>query len=197
MLITSVVGADTMPAGVIPPPPLPEPAGLPRRVVHETGPRRRSASTRGARQPIRVGTRLGFGAAGRLAGPLPARAGFALDVLAVARMPLSRGRIAIGLLPEFGYSLLAGAHHTRGNFFTAGMGLGVISGPAAFGVIPRVVTGALDRERAIGVRTGLIAEASKDGGFSLEIAHEALWVPKGVIHDLRVVLSITLLLGRR
>lgn len=176
---------------------MPEPAGLPRRVVYETGPRRRSASERGARQPIRVGTRLGFGAAGRLAGPLPVRAGFALDVLAVARLPVSRGRIAFGLLPEFGYSLLAGAHHTRGNFFTAGMGMGVIAGPAAFGVIPRVVTGALDRERVIGVRTGLIAEASKDGGFSLEVAHEALWVPKGVIHDLRVVLSITLLLGRR
>lgn len=203
MLVTRAVGAELVegpqaPPGVLPPPSLPEPAGLPRRVVYETGRRQRARPNRGERQPIRVGGRLGFGALGRAAGPLPVRAAFALDVLAVARMPISRGRWALGLLPEFGYSLLAGAHHTRGNFFTAGMGLGVISGPATLGVIPRVVAGALDRERAIGVRTGLLAEASKDGGFSLELSHEALWLPKGaVIHDFRFILSLTVLLGRR
>lgn len=202
MLVTHGVGAERVegpqgPPGVLPPPPLPEPAGLPRRIVYETGRRKRVHRGGGERQPIRVGGRLAFGALGRVAGPLPVRAAFALDVLAVARMPLTRGRVAFGLLPEFGYSLLAGAHKTHGNFLTAGMGLGVIAGPAAFGIIPRVVTGALDRERAIGVRTGLIAEASKDGGFSLEVAHEALWMPRGVIHALRVVLSITVLLGRR
>jgi len=197
VFVSHVVGPERAP-GVIPPPPLPEPAGLPRRVVYETGRRRaQRGGARGGRQEIRVGGRLGFGVAGRLAGPLPVRAAFVLDALAIARIPLSRGRVAFGLLPEFGYSLLASTRHTRGNFLTAGIGLGVIAGSAAFGVIPRVVTGALDREPVIGVRTGLIAEGSKDGGFSLEVAHEALSLPKGVIHDLRVTLSLTVLLGRR
>lgn len=192
-----LVQGPQAPPGVVPPPPLPEPALLPRRAVYETGRRKRVHRNDHDRQPIRVGGRIAFGALGRLGGPLPVRAAFALDVLAAARIPVSRGRVAFGLLPEFGYSLLAGAHKTHGNFFTAGMGLGVIAGPAAIGVVPRVVTGALERERAIGVRTGLIAEVSKDGGFSLEAAHEALWVPRGVIHGFRLVLSVTVLLGRR
>ncbi len=181
--------------GVVPPPPLPEPAGLPRVAYQEQGQRRYHRSDR-ARQKIRTGGRLGFGAAGRLAGPLPVRAAFVLDALAVARIPLSPGRVAFGLFPEFGYGLLASTKHTRGHFFTGGLGLGIINGPFAFAVIPRAVVGALDRERAVGVRTGLIAEGSKDGGFSLEVSHEALWVPRGVIHQLRVMLSITVLLGR-
>ena len=180
---------------VVPPPPLPEPAGLPRVAYHEQSERRYHRSDRRL-QEIRTGGRLGFGAAGRLAGPLPVRAAFVLDALAVARIPLSPGRVAFGLFPEFGYGLLASTKHTRGHFFTGGLGLGLFNGPFAVAVIPRALVGALDRERAIGVRTGLLAEGSKDGGFSLEVSHEALWVPRGVIHQFRVMLSITVLLGR-
>ena len=183
-------------AAIPPPPPLPEPAGLPRTVIHERGRRSWYRGEAGGRQRIRVGGRLGFGVAGRLAGPLPVRAGFALDVLAAARVPVSRGRLAFGLFPEFGYSLLAGARRTDGHFFTGGFGLGVIAGSAGAAVIPRVVVGGLDRERAVGVRTGLLIEKSKDGGFSLEVAHQALQVPRGVIHELRVTLSLTFLMGR-
>jgi hypothetical protein len=181
------------------PPSLPEPAGLPRTVHREDGrsPYYYRDRIRTPRQSPRVGFRLGFGAAGRLAGPLPIRAGFALDALAVGRIPMSRGKVAFGLFPEFGYSLLVGAHKTRGNFFTGGVGLGVIVGPFAAAVIPRAVLGNLMRERAVGVRTGLLVEGSKDGGFSLEVSHEALWVPKGVIHELRVLLSLTVLIEGR
>lgn len=195
---SELVQGPQSPPGVLPPPPLPEPATLPRRIVYEAGPRKRHRTRSGELQPIRAGGRLGFGVAGRLAGPLPVKAAFVLDALAVVRMPVTRGRWALGLLPEFGYSLLASTHHTRGNFLTAGMGLGVISGPATFGVIPRVVAGALDRQRAVGVRTSLIAEGSKDGGFSLEFSHQAMWLPNSAaIHDFRITLSLTVLLGRR
>jgi len=97
VFVSHVVGPERAP-GVIPPPPLPEPAGLPRRVVYETGRRRaQRGGARSGRQEIRVGGRLGFGVAGRLAGPLPVRAAFVLDALAIARIPLSRGRVAFGL----------------------------------------------------------------------------------------------------
>lgn len=46
------------------------------------------------------------------------------------------------------------------------------------------------------MHTSLLAEGSKAGGFSLEISHEVLFVPRGVIHQVRVMLSITVLLGR-
>ena len=180
----------------IPPPPLPEPAGLPRTVIRERG-RAPHYYRDHERQPARFGGRLGFGVAGRLAGPLPVRAGFALDVLAVGRVSVSRGELAFGLFPELGYSLFAGAQHTRGHYFTGGLGLGVLAGPLGVAVIPRLVAGSLDRERALGVRTGLLAEMSKDGGFSLEVAHQALFMPRGVVHELRVTLSLTLLLGRK
>lgn len=177
-----------------PPPPLPDPAGAPRRVVRERGNLYYYRPRPGFRQRVRVGGRLGFGVAGRLAGPLPVRAAFALDVLAVARVPLSRGDVALGLLPELGYSLTAGAQHTLGNFLSAGLGLGVLSGPFTVGVVPRLLTGRFDRERAVGVRTGLLLEGSKEGGFSLEVAHQALFTPRGVIHELRATLSITIVL---
>lgn len=195
MLLSLLYALSMAEPAVVPPPPLPEPAGMPRVAYREQG-RRRDPNDGRSRQKIRTGGRLGFGVAGLLAGPLPVRAGFVLDALAVARIPLSRGAVAFGLFPEFGYSLLASTQHTRGNFFTSGLGLGMIAGPFAFAVIPRAVVGALDRERSVGVRTGLLAEGSKDGGFSLEVSHEALWVPRGVIHQLRVMLSITVLLGR-
>ena len=183
---------------VVPPPPLPEPAGLPRVAYTEAElvPRRHRRDRGVFRQWSRTGGRLGFGAAGRLAGPLPTRAAFSLDALAVARVPLTRGHVAFGMFPELGYSLLAGAQHTRGHFFTGGVGLGLIKVPYAVAIIPRAVAGALDRERAVGVRTSLLAEGSRDGGFSLEISHEALFVPRDVIHQVRVMLSITVLLGR-
>lgn len=177
-----------------PPPPLPEPAALPRRVIQERGKLYYYRGRPGFRQRVRVGGRLGLGVAGRLAGPLPVRAAFALDLLAAARVPVSRGDVAFGLLPEVGYSLTAGAQHTVGNFVTAGMGLGVLSGPFAFGVVPRLVAGRFDRERALGVRTGLLVEGSKQGGFSLELAHQALFTPRGVIHELRATISITIVL---
>ncbi len=192
---TQVATAST-PAAVVPPPPLPEPAGLPRVVHRERGHSPWYYRGDRTRQKIRFGGRLGFGVAGRLAGPLPVRAGFALDALAAGRVPLTRGEVAFGLFPELGYALLASTQHTLGHFFTAGMGLGVLAGPVGIAVIPRAVVGVLDHERAIGVRTGLLAELSKDGGFSLEVAHEALFVPRGVIHQLRVMLSLTFLLGR-
>lgn len=177
-----------------PPPPLPDPAGSSRKVVRERGNLYYYRPRPGFQQRIRVGGRLGFGVAGRLAGPLPVRAAFALDVIGVARVPVSRGDVAFGLLPELGYSLTAGAQHTLGNFVTAGMGLGVLSGPLAVGVIPRLVAGRFDRERALGVRTGLLVEGSKEGGFSLELAHQALFTPRGVIHELRATISITIVL---
>ncbi len=132
-----------------PPPPLPDPAGSPRKVVRERGNLYYYRPRPGFQQRIRVGGRLGFGGAGRVAGPLPVRAAFALDVIGVARVPVSRGDVAFGLLPELGYSLTAGAQHTLGNFVTAGMGLGVLSGPLAVGVIPRLVAGPLVPDRPV------------------------------------------------
>ena len=60
----------------------------------------------------------------------------------------------------------------------------------AAAVIPRFVAGALLGQRALGVRTGLLIEAVRTGGFGLEISHQATVLPDAVAHALIVTLFV-------
>lgn len=163
-----------------PPPPLLEPTALPREDRPASG--RSPRYFRSARERPRWGGRLGLGVAGNVAGPVPARNAFVLDLAAVGRVSFSRRRPQLLLLPELGYAHMAGRQHTRGHLVTVGLGLGYGLRGASVAVVPRFVAGSLLDQRALGVRTGLLAEIVKTGGFGVELGHQALFLPGAVAH---------------
>lgn len=176
------------PATLPPPPPLPEPAPLQRGDLRE---RRRSPGYYlGHRGRPRYGGRLGFGLDGRAGGVVPVRAAFAFDMVAVMRLPASRRHELFTLFPELGYSLDAGAQHTRGHLFTAGLGLGGTDDGVGVAIMPRFVAGSYLGQRALGFRAGLLAEVVKTGGFGLELAYQALYTPGGVAHMIHFTIYI-------
>lgn len=177
------------PASLPPPPPLPEPAPLQRADHRE---RRRSPGYYlGHYGHPRFGGRVGLGLDGRAGGLVPVRAAFALDVVAAMRLPASRRHELFTLFPELGYSLDAGAQHTRGHLFTAGLGLGGTDDGVGVAFMPRFVAGTYLGQRALGFRAGILAEVIKTGGFGLELAYQALFVPGGAAH----MIHFTIYLG--
>lgn len=165
-----------------PPPPLPEPAPVQR--VDRRERRRTPGYFLHRRERTRYGGRLGLGLDGRLAGMVPVRAAFALDVNAVMRVPASRRHELFTLFPEIGYSLSAGAQHTRGHLFTAGLGLGGSGDGFGAAVMPRFVAGSYLGQRALGFRAGVLVEIVKEGGWGVELAYQALYLPGAVAHML-------------
>jgi hypothetical protein len=170
------------PPAHLPPPPLPEPTPLQREDHREYG--RPPGYFPGHRGRPRFGGRLGVGLDGRVAGMVPVRAAFALDAVAVMRVPASRRNELFTLFPELGYSLVAGAQHTRGHLFTAGLGLGGTADGIGAAFMPRFVAGSYLGQRALGFRTGALVEVVKTGGFGLELAYQALFMPGGVAHTI-------------
>jgi hypothetical protein len=171
------------PAALPPPPPLPEPTPLQREDHREYG-RAPGYYGVGERGDPRFGGRLGVGLDGRVAGMVPVRAAFALDAVAAMRVPVSRRYKLLTLFPELGYSLTVGAQQTRGHLFTAGLGLGGTEKGIGGAFMPRFVAGSYLGQRALGFRAGALVEVVKTGGFGLELAYQALFVPGGVAHTI-------------
>lgn len=144
----------------------------------------------GERGRPRYGGRLGVGLDGRVAGMVPVRAAFALDAVAVMRLPASRRHELFTLFPELGYSLAAGAERTRGHLFTAGLGLGGTADGIGAAFMPRFVAGSYLGQRALGFRTGALVEVIKTGGFGLELAYQALFMPGGVAHTIHFTVYV-------
>ena len=173
-VLALLFGAEA-PAQPLPgPPPLPEPEPIAREDRTEQG-RTPSYYTNGLERP-RVGGRLGLGVAGFLGPPVPIRAAFALDALAVGRVPFSRRVPALTAFPELGYALTAGRERTRSHLATVGLGLGGTFDGVGLAIIPRFCAGALLGQPAMGVRSGLLVELVRTGGFGLELSHQALMV---------------------
>jgi hypothetical protein len=154
------------------PPPLPEPEPIAREDRREQG-RSPGYFLHRIERP-RFGARLGLGVAGFLGPPVPVRAGFALDVAAVGRVPASRRFPGFSLFPELGYTLVAGREQTRAHLATAGLGLGFTGDGVGVALLPRLIGGALLGQPALGIRSGLLVELVKTGGFGLELSHQAL-----------------------
>lgn len=166
--------ASMAPIPLPPAPALPEPTPITRELRPERG--RTPGYFLHTRQDPRIGGRLGLGVVGFLGPPVPVRAGFALDVVLAGRVPASRRQPRFTLFPELGYNLAAGAKHTRGHLFTAGLGLGGTDRGIGVALIPRLVTGSLLGQRALGVRSGLLVEVIKVGGVGFTLDHQALLV---------------------
>lgn len=154
------------------PPPLPEPEPLAREDRREQG--RSPGYFLHRLEPPRFGARLGLGVAGFLGPPVPIRAGFALDLAAVGRVPTSRRFPRLTWFPELGYALVAGREQTRAHLASAGLGLGVTADGVGLAILPRLIGGSLLGQPALGIRSGLLIELVKTGGFGLELSHQAL-----------------------
>lgn len=170
------------------PPALPEPSPLQREDHRERG-RSPGYYTQHRERP-RLGARFGVGLDGRLAGPTPARVAFALDVIAGARVPASRRHPRFTLFPELGYSLVAGAEHTRGHLFSAGFGLGGTDEGIGVAFIPRFVAGSYLEQRALGLRAGLLVELVNPGGGGIELAYQALVLPGAAVHTIHITVFL-------
>lgn len=168
---------------------LPEPRPVPRVTLTEE-PRR---PYYGLPKPRFVpGFRIAVGLGARLAGQRSDRAHFALDALLYARAALHRGRNQAALVPALGYSLGAGKV-TREHLFLAGLGLGVLGkDDASLAVVPAVVVGVAERQRALGVRTSLVLDTGPLG-IVLEVAHQYLHLPTGHRHELRLMFGLDLI----
>jgi hypothetical protein len=168
LVLSLLADPDPLP----PPPPLPEPVAIPREPRLEHG--RTPGYYVNEREHPRFGARLGLGVAAFLTAPVPVRAGFALDAVAVGRVPASRRRPLFCLFPELGYSLAVGPKQTREHLATLGFGLGGAGDGFGVAIIPRFVAGSLLGQPALGVRSGLLVELVKTGGFGLELSHQAV-----------------------
>lgn len=173
MLAAPVVQPGAAPPPRPAPPSLPVPTPIAREVRPERG-RTPGYFTHNLRH-ARLGGRLGLGVAGFPGASVP-RAAFALDAVVAGRVPASRRRPLFTLFAEVGYSLAAGARHSRGHLFTAGLGLGGTRHGVGVAIVPRFVAGGWLGERALGVRTGLLVEKVEKGGVGLELSHQALQV---------------------
>ncbi|MBZ5713362.1 hypothetical protein [Nannocystis pusilla] len=194
LLFALASAPPTEPTQLPGPPPLPEPPPLQREDHRERG--RSPGYYFNHRERPRLGARLGVGVDGRLAGPMPARAAFALDVLAIGRIPASRRHPRFTLFPELGFSLGAGARDTRGYLFNAGLGLGGTDKGVGIAVVPRFVAGSYSGQRALGVRAGLLVEKINPNGGGLELAYQALFLPGAVVHTIHVTLYLGFLLPK-
>ncbi len=174
LALNALIARLMAPVPLPPAPALPEPTPITREVRPERG--RTPGYFLHTRQDPRIGGRLGMGVVGFLGPLVPARAGFALDVVLAGRVPASRRQPMFTLFPELGYSLAAGAKHSRGHLFTAGLGLGGTDRGIGVALIPRLVTGSLLAQRALGVRSGLLVEVVKVGGVGFTLDHQALLV---------------------
>ncbi|WP_434419598.1 hypothetical protein [Nannocystis pusilla] len=173
----------------VPPVTLPEPRPVPRVTLTEA--RRRPYYGLPKRRFV-PGFRIGVGLGARLAGQRSDRAHFALDALLYARAGLHRGRNQAALVPALGYSLGAGKV-TREHLFLAGLGLGVLGkDDASLAVVPAVVVGVAERQRALGVRTSLVLDTGPLG-IVLEVAHQYLHLPTGHRHELRLMFGLDLI----
>ncbi len=171
------------------PPELPSPQSLPRYTRTESGDGR-SYFLRQRESP-RLGVRAGYGFAGHVAGPTPVRAAFALDVIAGARLSVSRRRPELILVPELGYSLTAGAHATRSHLFTVGFGLGLTTQKyRTLAFVPRFVVGTMLHQQALGGRGGILLEVGEGATFGLELAYQALVLPTATMHTLLITLHV-------
>lgn len=176
-------------AAPLPPAPaLPEPTPIARERRPERGPTPGYFLNR--RQHARLGGRVGLGVAGFLGPPVPVRAAFALDLVVAGRVPASRRRPIFTLFPELGYSLAAGAKHTRGHLFTAGLGLGGTRHGVGVAIVPRLLAGSLLGRPALGLRSGLLVEVIKEGGLGFELGHQALQVAGEWSHSVIFTLFI-------
>ncbi len=176
------------PVALPPRPPLPEPTPLQREDHRAIG--RTPGYFLGTRGRPRYGGRLGVGLDGRVAGMVPVRAAFAFDAVAAMRVPASRRHELFTLFPEVGYSLAAGAQHTRGHLFTAGLGLGGTNDGVGAAIMPRFVAGSYLGQRALGLRAGVLAELVKTGGLGLELAYQALFLPGAVAHTIHFTVYV-------
>ena len=166
---------------------LPEPAPVPRVILFE----RRGLRHYGAPRPFRsFAVRLGLGPGFRLAGPGTDRTHVAFDLLPTARLGLHRGHTQTALFPTLGYGLAAG-ETTRAHLFVAGLGLGLLSDDAAIAVVPALLVGAAERTHVLGLRTALLCDVLRHGVFG-ELAYQALALPTGLRHELRLTLGIDL-----
>lgn len=173
------------------PPPLPEPTPLPRhtRAAVGTGP----DYFLSRREDPRLGFRIGYGLAGHVAGNVPARAAFDLDVIAGGRISTSRRKPQFILVPELGYNLTAGAHATRSHLVTVGLGLGLGATRrrnSTLAFIPRFVAGSMLRQPALGLRAGVLFEGGEDVTLGVELAYQALFLPGGAVHTLHFTLYL-------
>ena len=171
------------------PPPLPEPTPLPRytRAAVGNGP----DYFLGRRESPRLGFRIGYGLAGHVAGAVPARAAFDLDVIVGGRISASRRKPQFILVPELGYNLTAGAHATRSHLVTVGLGLGATRRRhSTLAFIPRFVAGSMLRQPALGLRAGVLFEAGEDLTLGVELAYQALFLPGGAVHTLHFIFHI-------
>jgi hypothetical protein len=166
--VTALLGEPTL----APPPTLPEPLAIPRE--SRVSQRRAPEFYRGGYEQARIGGRLGLGVAGFLGPPVPVRAGFVLDALVVGRVPASRRYPAFTVFPELGYSLAAGPRQTRSHLATLGLGLGGTNDGLGVALMPRFVAGSLLGQPVLGVRSGLLVELVRTGGFGLELAYQGL-----------------------
>ncbi len=176
-------------ADPVPPPPLPEPTPLPRhtRAAVSTGPD--YFLTR--RERPRLGLRIGYGLAGHVAGAVPARAAFDLDVILGGRISTSRRKPQFILVPELGYNLTAGAHATRSHLVTVGLGLGAARHRhPTLAFIPRFVAGSMLRQPALGLRAGVLIEGGEDVTLGVEFAYQALFLPGGAVHTLHFTFHV-------
>lgn len=166
---------------------MPEPQPVPKTTLKEV-PRR---PYYGQPRPIvRPGLRIGVGLGARLAGPPADRAHFALDVLGHGRFGLHRGPLQAILVPTLGYSLGAGKV-TREHLLVAGLGLGLLDRTGGFSLVPALLVGSVEGTRALGVRTSLLADFTRQS-VVLELAHQALFLPAGIRHELRLLAAIDL-----
>lgn len=157
-----------------------EPAVAPMREIEEVG-----ESPRYYRLPANaVGylARSTLGTHTRLSGD--SETDFALDLLAGASIRFGRAS-ALGIWIEGGYAYVKGREHLA----VLGVGLahrrpGLLS--PALAVIPHVVAGSIDGERAIGVRTSVVAGLA---AYSIEVAHQVAVAGGAPIHELHVGLT--------
>lgn len=133
----------------------------------------------------RPGVRVGIGSARPLGRDIK-RDRFSIDVALVGRLlPFGEKRGLVSA-PELTFSFARPGG--RPDYLAGlGWGIGYGLGPYASALyIPRVVAGSSDGHRALGFRHGVSLEILW-GTFTLEVAHEVLWVDGATRHDLRVL----------
>ncbi len=138
-----------------------------------------------------LATRVAVGGGVRASGPFAYDGAFALDLGLSARIGLGRRReFGWALMPDFGYANLALGAPSRSHSFLAGVGLGLLNGGTAFGVVPRFVVGNEAGRSALGLRTGVVIDGVFEPGVLLEIAHTVTWQDTSAAHDVRLLVGL-------
>ena len=100
LALNALIARLMAPVPLPPAPALPEPTPITPEVMPERG--RTPGYFLHTLQDPRIGGRLGMGVVGFLGPLVPARAGFALDVVLAGRVPASRRQPMFTLFPELG-----------------------------------------------------------------------------------------------